>query len=216
MNEVDSLAKTLWNYHLMHLEPSKADIIIALGSKDGRVAERAAELYKQDLAPLILFSGGLGQLTSLEANALPEAVKFSQIAKTEGVPEEAMLIERESSNTGENIQFSHRLLNEKGIVAKKIILITKPYMERRAYATFMKQWPSNGVEIIVTSPQLSYEEYCSGDIPKDIIINLMVGDLQRVKEYPKRGFQIEQKIPNKVWEAYQRLVELGFDKQVMK
>jgi len=216
MNEIDSLAKTLWDYHLMHSELSKADIIIALGSKDERVAKRSAELYKQNFAPLILFSGGLGKLTSLETNALPEAERFAKIARTEGVPEEDILIENKSSNTGENIQFSYHLLNQQGLIVKKIILITKPYMERRVYATFMKQWPEQGIEIIVTSPQLSYEEYCSGEIPKEVIINLMVGDLQRIKEYPKQGFQIEQEIPDQVWKAYKQLVKLGYDKQLMK
>jgi len=38
----------------------------------------------------------------------------------------------------------------------------------------------------------------------------MVGDLQRIREYPARGFQTEQPIPAKVWDAFERLVALGF------
>ena len=34
-------------------------------------------------------------------------------------------------------------------------------MERRTYATFKKQWPE--ADCLVTSPQLSYEEFGNGD-----------------------------------------------------
>lgn len=44
----------------------------------------------------------------------------------------------------------------------------------------------------------------------------MVGDLQRIKEYPKQGFQIEQEIPDEVWRAYEELVKLGYTQFLMK
>jgi hypothetical protein len=48
------------------------------------------------------------------------------------------------------------------------------------------------------------------------VINIMVGDLQRIKIYPEKGFQIYQEIPAEVWKAYERLVALGFDKHLIK
>jgi hypothetical protein len=44
----------------------------------------------------------------------------------------------------------------------------------------------------------------------------MVGDLQRIREYPARGFQISQEIPDDVWEAYEKLVRAGYDKYLLK
>jgi hypothetical protein len=44
----------------------------------------------------------------------------------------------------------------------------------------------------------------------------MVGDLQRIKIYPAKGFQVPQEIPDEVWKAYERLVEMGFDKHLVK
>lgn len=196
----------------MNHQMSKADLILALGSKDGKVASRAAELFRQGLAPKILFSGGLGKLTA-EVTNIPEAERFAKVAIDEGVPEEAILIENKSTNTGENIQFSFELLKGNNLNPKKIILITKPYMERRAYATFMKQWPENDIEILVTSPQMTFEEYLNyGDTSPEEIINLMVGDLQRIKFYPEKDFQIPQEIPDDIWQAGEELVKLGFDK----
>ncbi len=45
--EVLSLAGQLWNYHHMNHELVKSDCILALGSHDLRVADKAAELYLQ-------------------------------------------------------------------------------------------------------------------------------------------------------------------------
>jgi hypothetical protein len=42
----------------------------------------------------------------------------------------------------------------------------------------------------------------------------MVGDLQRIRIYPSRGFQIEQEIPDDVWQAFEKLVELGYDRHL--
>jgi hypothetical protein len=44
----------------------------------------------------------------------------------------------------------------------------------------------------------------------------MVGDLQRVKEYAKQGFQIPQEIPGNVWKAYEELVRRGYTKHLIK
>jgi hypothetical protein len=42
------------------------------------------------------------------------------------------------------------------------------------------------------------------------VIDMMVGDLQRIRIYPGMGFQIEQEIPEEVWSAYEKLVDWGF------
>jgi uncharacterized SAM-binding protein YcdF (DUF218 family) len=86
-------------------------------------------------------------------------------------------------------------------------------MERRSFATFKKHWPEK--ELVVTSPQISFEEYATQQISIDQFINVMVGDLQRIKVYPEKGYQIFQEIPEIVWEAYERLVSLGFDKHLI-
>lgn len=119
-----------------------------------------------------------------------------------------------STNTGENILYSRELLEKMNISVKKVLLVQKPYMERRSFATLSKQWPS--AECVVTSPQIPYDDYFTPELPKDDVINIMVGDLQRIREYPKRGFQIEQHIPDEVWNAFNELVELGYNKHLVK
>ena len=154
-SEVLALADVLWDYHHLHHQLEKADCILVLGSHDTRVAERGAELYLLGWAPLIVMSGGLGRLTK-ESWTESEASLFARIAINKGVPEGAILIENQSTNTGENILFSQQLLKQQGLDPEKIILVQKPYMERRSFATFQKQWP--GKKLIVTSPQIAFKK----------------------------------------------------------
>ena len=211
-SEIISLAKLLWNYHHVNHQLEKSDCILALGSHDLRVAERTAELYLEGWAPLVIMSGGLGNFTK-EMWTEKEADKFAAVAIEMGVPKDAILIENKSTNTGENILFTQKLLKEKGLNPRRFIVVQKPYMERRSYATFKRHWPEK--ESFVTSPQISFEEYPTEEITMEKVINIMVGDLQRIKAYPEKGFQIYQEIPTDVWNAYEKLIELGFNKHLM-
>jgi uncharacterized SAM-binding protein YcdF (DUF218 family) len=206
-------ARKLWDYHHMHHVPAPSDCILVLGSVDLRVADRGAELYLQGLAPFIIFSGGLGGITR-QMWSEPEADQMARIALDRGVPSEAIFVENQSTNTGENILFTQQLLADKGLHPQSFLLVQKPYMERRSYATFKKHWAEK--DLLVTSPQIPFEEYANADVPLEQVINLMVGDLQRIRIYPSKGFQIPQEIPDAVWAAFERLVEWGFDKHLAK
>ncbi|RPH35134.1 MAG: YdcF family protein, partial [Planctomycetota bacterium] len=46
------------------------------------------------------------------------------------------------------------------------------------------------------------------------VISIMVGDLQRIRLYPGKGFQVPQEIPPEVWDAYRELVALGYDRHL--
>ena len=211
--EILFLARQLWDYHHMDHKLEKADCILALGSHDLRVAERAADLYLEGWAPLVIMSGGLGNFTQ-NMWTEKEADKFAAIAIHKGVPADAILTENRSSNTGENILFTQQLLRAKGLDPHRFIVVQKPYMERRSFATFKMHWPDK--ELIVTSPQIPFDEYANEDIPLEKVINIMAGDLQRIKLYPAKGFQIAQDIPPAIWHAYEQLVALGFDNHLVK
>jgi uncharacterized SAM-binding protein YcdF (DUF218 family) len=211
--EAISLAKKLWDYHRMAQPLEKADCILALGTQDTRVAERAAELYQQGYAQLIVFSGGLGKITA-SIWTESEAERFAAIAIAKGVPAEVILTENKSTNTGENILFTQQLLQEKQIDVNSFIVVQKPYMERRSFATFKKHWPEK--TLFVTSPDISFDNYITAELSMELLINSMVGDLQRIKLYPGKGFQIHQDIPEDVWESFETLVAMGFDRFIIR
>ena len=213
---IRGLAEKLWRYHHMNHRLEKADAILVLCSHDKRVAERGAQLFLEGWAPLLIFSGGLGSITR-GLWSEPEADQFAKVALGMGVPEGRILVENSSTNTGENVLFTKRLLAERGLDPGRFILVQKPYMERRSYATFRKFWPEK--EAVVTSPQASFDEYLgeysNPELSADEVVSIMVGDLQRIKLYPARGFQIPQEIPEEVWAAYEELVRAGYDKHLV-
>ncbi|MGD8373527.1 MAG: YdcF family protein [Candidatus Woesebacteria bacterium] len=215
MTNIDDCAKTIWDYHHLNQSLEKCDIILALGSSDLRVAEYAAQLFLDGYGDYLVISGGYGKITKNRFNK-PEAEIFADIAIRLGIPKDKIIIEPEAANTGQNITLTYKLLQKRELTPSCMLVVTKPYMERRVYATFKKQWPDNEAKLIVSSPPIKYEDYFTDDLPKDFVINIMVGDLQRIREYPKLGYQIEQEIPAEVWQAYEQLVAVGFDKALIK
>lgn len=213
---VRALAVTLWDYHQLHHQLSTADAIMVLCSYDLTVAERGAQVFLEGWAPLLIFSGGLGAITK-RMWTVPEADQFAAIAIRMGVPPEHILIENQSTNTGENVRLTRQLLAGRGLDPAKFILVQKPYMERRAYATFMKVWP--GKQLLVTSAKVSFDEYlaryANDALSADEVISIMAGDLQRIRLYPALGFQIEQQIPADVWSAFEQLVAAGYDRHLV-
>lgn len=216
MKELE-LAKILWNYLHLGEEIKKCDCILGLGCYDMHIPERCAQLYHDGYGDLIIFTGGLGKCTSGVLKK-SEAEVFRDIAINLGVPENKILIENKSTNTGDNFRFTKALIEEKGLNIHSYLVVQKPYMERRAYAAFKAILPND--ECLVTSPDISFEDYfkeyedMNGSIKE--LLCVMVGDLQRMRVYPSKGWQIEQDIPDIVWNAYEELVSMGYDKYVIK
>jgi uncharacterized SAM-binding protein YcdF (DUF218 family) len=215
-DRIRALAGKIWDYHHVDHQLAQADAILVLCSHDKVVAARGAELFLQGWSPLLIFAGGFGTITRRLWH-VPEADQFAGIAMEMGVPKDRILVENGSTNTGENILFTKQLLAEKGLDPQTFIVVQKPYMERRSYATFRKLWPEKQVR--VTSPRVSLDDYLrdgSHDtLSPDDVIGIMVGDLQRIRLYPAKGFQIHQDIPDEVWHAYEELVNAGYDKYLL-
>lgn len=209
---IDAWARTVWDYHRLDQPLAKSDVIIVLGSHDTRVAERGAELLLGGWAPLVVFSGHLGGLTR-GMWSRSEAEVFADVALARGVPRDRIRLETRSTNTGENVELSRRLLEDEGIRPSRAIAVQKPYMERRTLATFRQRWPE--LDVVVTSPQLDFEAYPNAEISRDDVIHVMVGDLQRLLFYARKGWSTPQHVPPDVMEAYDRLVAAGYTRRML-
>ncbi len=205
-------AEVLWEYHHMHHLLAPADCIVVLWSIDIRTAERWAQLFLEWYAPFIVFSWWYWRKSKILRNE-PEAKKYATRARELGVPYEAILIEDQSTNTGENITLTRQLLTHHWVDPQKFILVHKPYMERRSFATWKAQRPEK--EVIISSPRIALSSYPNELITMDDLINSMVWDLHRIAVYPDLWFQIKQDIPHHVWNAYEKLIACWFDKQVL-
>lgn len=204
-----SHAKNIWAYLGPDYTVKKSDLMLVLGSSDLSVANYASAFWFKNLAAYIVVSGGFGKLTK-EMWAVSEARKFSQIMMGNGVPEEKIILEEKATNTGENIGNAKKLIADLGLPANSGILITKPYMKRRAFNTASKQWSEANWS--VAAEAISFEDYLIKQDDPQNFISIMVGDLQRIKIYAESGFQIRDEVPQEVWESFEALVQLGYDR----
>ena len=209
--------QVIWDFLCLKEEPKKADVIVGFGNFNTDIARRAAELYHQGYAPKVLFTGGLGRNTQ-GLLPEPEAVRFARVAMDQGVPAQDILLEDQSANTAENIRFTRRLLEEKGLPHGRILGVHQPFMERRIQAAMGVYWPE--LDFSVTSPQVTIPEYLQRaqqqGISEHASICVIVGDFQRMELYAQKGWQLPQQIPQEAWKAFYRLVEMGFDSQLAK
>ncbi len=210
-NKILIAAKTLWNYHLIvdNLTQGKVPrAILGLGSYDLRVAKHAADLYLQNYASKIIFSGNAGNWTIGRWDK-SEAEIFKEHAISFGVDKNDIILEPKASNIGENILFAKKIIEEFLPNINEIILITKPQTTRRAYATFMAHWQS--LPVIVSAPHHDLTDIAE-DYSIEELINEMVGDLERIIVYPAKNYQIKQEIPDSVMTAYRFLINSGYTK----
>ncbi|MFJ4406945.1 YdcF family protein [Streptomyces sp. NPDC088910] len=188
------------------LKPCSA--AITLGSLDLGVATTAADLYRAGMFPTVVFTGDTSAATRARFPR-GEATHYREHALSLGVPDEAILLEPKATNTGQNIGFSREVLENAGIAVTTLLLISMPYMQRRAYATCRKVWPE--VEPVCVSQPLPYDEYVRTHDDEKQLIDMLMGDMERVMEYPERGFAIEQHVPERVRDAFERLRAGGYD-----
>ncbi|XP_066527396.1 uncharacterized protein SCO4629-like [Hoplias malabaricus] len=214
-DETEKRAKALWDYLCLGEPLEKSDVIIGLGCHDLRVAERSAQLFLDGWAPFLLFTGFLGKQTT-GVWTRREAEIFRDVAVDMGVPEDRILLETSATNTGENIRFSYKTLREIAIPVKKLILVQQPFMERRVKATFLKQWPghSEDTHFIITSPQMDMSSYPNSSVgTTHQLISNMLGVIERIRDYPEKGFQVEQEIPPSVLTSFHWLLDAGYKPQ---
>lgn len=200
-------AGILWDYHQLHHTLRPTDVGIGLGSHDIGVAIHAADLYHQQMFPRIVFTGRNAP-TTVDLFPDGEAVHFARKAIELGVPDDDVLIEPEATNTAENITHTRALLHSLDLSPASVTLISRPYQQRRAYATCKKIWPE--VDVTCSSQRQTLAEHLAAIADDARVVNMLVGDTQRIAVYAERGYAIPQPVPDDVRHAYERLTGRGF------
>jgi hypothetical protein len=203
----------LFDFNQMHHQVRPSSIGIGLGSHDPNVPIHAADLYHKGLFPLIVFTGANAP-TTVDRFPRGEAVHFGEIARARGVPADAILLETHARNTGENVSLTRSLLDKYGVHASNAIVVSRPYQQRRAFATFRALWPE--LDVRCTSRPLPLSDYVATIGDPAFVVNMIVGDTQRVIEYPSASSSEKQPVPDLVLNAYRRLVEAGFTSRLTK
>jgi uncharacterized SAM-binding protein YcdF (DUF218 family) len=211
--DVMNAAQTLWDFHQMHHEPRATDIAIGLGSHDIGVAEHTAELYRQGRFQRIVFTGANAP-TTVDVFPRGEALHYAERAEELGVPRSVILIEPAATNTGENFTFTRALLDREGIDVSSATIVSKPYQQRRAYATVRKVWPK--LQVVCSARHQELADYIAGISDEKRVLNMLVGDTQRLWVYAEAGFAEPQEVDPVTRAAYDRLVAAGYTNRLVK
>lgn len=118
------------------------DCIFVFGGKSESRVKKAARLFRDNRAPWVLLTGGSARW---ENDDTPEAEWMKARIVKLGVPEDALLLEREAANTTENVVASMMVLQRAfGLNrVKRLVVVSSPYHMRRArmtLTTYMPRW----------------------------------------------------------------------------
>jgi uncharacterized SAM-binding protein YcdF (DUF218 family) len=210
--EVRAAVEVLWAYHDLGHDEAPTDVAIGLGSHDLGVATCAAGLHLRGMVRLVLFTGANAPST-VERFPRGEAVHYRDHALSLGVPDAAVLVEPTARNTGENITRSRDLLAARGVPVRTVTLVSRPYQQRRAYATCRRLWPQ--VEPRCASLPQTLDGYLAsiGDTAK--VVSTLVGDTQRIWRHADAGFAVPQPVPSRVRAAFDLLVAAGYTARLL-
>jgi uncharacterized SAM-binding protein YcdF (DUF218 family) len=150
------------------LQKSDAIVVVSGGDNNARI-KKGVELYKEDWAPLLVFSGAAAKGDISNAKAM------ERIAVSMGVPSENILIEEKSKTTIENAKFTSDLLRRKGV--ESFILVTSPYHQRRTFNLFKKESPA---AIIINQSALDENWRKKGWWQNNIGRFLTLGELSKI------------------------------------
>ncbi len=124
--------------------PEKADVIFVPGGSYPQAAERAAVLYKEGFAPYVLPSGKYSKAVghfSGDPAFETEWDYLRDVLQRSGVPDGAILREREATFTWENAIFSRKVCEEQGIEVKTAIICCQNWHARRCLMYYGQQFP---------------------------------------------------------------------------
>ncbi|GAB5558586.1 MAG: YdcF family protein [Synoicihabitans sp.] len=184
------------------IEP--ADLIIGFGHFDLRIARHCADLWRRKFAPRILFTGGMGA-GSADLN-LPEAEAFAVELQRiiPDFPPNQILLESESTNTGENVRFSLAKLAAANWDFQSVILVATPFRQRRVNQTWAKV--SGGIsaqnQAVPSDLKTDIEIFASKD--EDLLAQLP-GEIERLITYPAHGWIADVPILSRVMTAAKNL-----------
>lgn len=143
------LLKQVEEYLTLDETPEKSDLIFVFGSKNQMARiDKAVELWKKNLAPVVWISGGHPVYDPGEA----EAVIYKKIAIEQGVPAENIGVEPNSITITDNVKRSLNMMDEKGIPHKCMILVIGWYAQKRAWSVVERYTPHGTTLFNVMSP----------------------------------------------------------------
>lgn len=187
-------------------------VAIVMGGWDTRVVDRAVAFFKGNYADYLLMTGGAGG-RNLEGHEKPQAHVFRDRALKMGVPQDSILVDDKSTNTGENVQYAKKVLDEKGISVDRALFVHMATSLMRDYQVILKQ--GEGIEPVMASPKIGFSFYEGNLVSRTGMIEDMVGDAHRLWAHAPH-FLDTPFVPEVVRNSFLYLAEKGYDSHLVR
>lgn len=158
-----------------------SDMILVPGSDCMELAVRAAKLYASCMAPVILISGGSNPLLPEYAS---ESEFLKNIAVSEGVRPEDIVMEERARNTFENAVLSWDIIRQNELNPSRCIIVCKAYHSRRALLTYKARFPAD-IELYVSTVEDWKKINRQNWFQTDIGIETVMGEVVKIGRYFK-------------------------------
>ncbi|NOU35508.1 MAG: YdcF family protein [Kiritimatiellaceae bacterium] len=218
----------------------QVDRLILLGGiTSPDFAEITAEAFHNGFAAGLMVVGGIGHSTqNLRDNIArhprygkvptvgrPEADMLFDILTTFlGVPPERILVERQSTNCGNNATFALEVARKENAVPRTAVILQDPTMERRTCEAFLRGWETEPTTFDCVAPVIPLLTVQNGAIAfenpvhagyykMDGFLKLVMGEIPRLRDdengYGPKGhnFINHVDIPASVLDSFNRLTE---------
>ncbi len=186
----DKFLNQITEFIFVEDKPEKSDVIFIPGSGFPQLAEEAAKLYHQGLAPYILPSGKYSVLNGKFAGVQEKKEIYDgeyeteweflkEVLKKNHVSEEYILREDKATYTYENAIYSRKVTDYLGMEIKKAILCCKPYHARRSLLYYQLLYPETQFYVCpIQDSDVKRENWYLTEKG----IRLVFGEIQRIGE----------------------------------
>ena len=191
-------------------EPEHVDLMLLFGGSLPSGWDQAAAAVAAGRVGTLMLVGGRGHTTDVLRGLVggwPEAAEADLMAehlrRTHGIDE--VLLERASTNCGDNVTFARDLAIRSGLRPRTVALVQDPTMQRRMDAVFRLVWPE---ATAVNRPAPDGRDTW----PRDRWVSLVMGEVPRLRDDEQgygplgRGFIAHVEVPDEVEAAHTSLL----------
>lgn len=192
------------------LPPQPADAVLGFGVFDLELPRFCGELHLRGLAARIVFTGGLGAGTGMLGAPEADAWRAELRRVYPEIPDNIVILENRSTNTAENIRFTADLLArdhpsltfEAGL--RTAIIVASPSRLRRVQLTLRHLHPA--LRTYRQLPPFTFERELALYTQNNVnYLAHLVGELDRLIDYPARGWIASEPLPSEISAAHAEL-----------